>query len=86
MHQGGALRRAHGLSPSIGDRRVFRLDNTETRGRPDTDVELRSGDLFVLAGPSRFAHHGLPKVLPSTGGGLLTGRLNLTLRETGRGH
>ena len=73
------------VSLSIGDTCVFRFGNTETRGKPYTDVELRSGDLFVFGGPSRWAYHGVPKILPGTGtrGRLTTGRLNLTLRETG---
>ena len=71
------------VSLSIGDTCVFRFGNTETRGKPYTDVELRSGDLFVFGGPSRWAYHGVPKILPGTSPGLLSGRLNLTLRETG---
>jgi DNA oxidative demethylase len=71
------------VSLSIGDACLFRFGNTETRGKPYTDVELRSGDLFVFGGPSRWAYHGVPKVFPGTSPGLLSGRLNLTLRETG---
>lgn len=74
------------VSLSIGDTCIFRFGNTESRGRPYTDIELRSGDLFVFGGPSRFAFHGVPKVLPGTADpalGLQGGRLNLTLRETG---
>jgi alkylated DNA repair protein (DNA oxidative demethylase) len=74
------------VSLSIGDTCVFRFGNTEGRGRPYTDVELESGDLFVFGGPSRHAYHGVPKVRPGTGEpatGLGTGRLNLTLRVTG---
>jgi alkylated DNA repair protein (DNA oxidative demethylase) len=74
------------VSLSIGDTCVFRFGNTETRGKPYTDLELRSGDLFVFGGPSRWAYHGVPKVLPGTADpatGMTTGRLNLTLRETG---
>lgn len=74
------------VSLSIGDSCVFRFGNTETRGRPYTDVELASGDLFVFGGPSRFAYHGVPKVYPGTAGpgtGMAGGRLNITLRETG---
>jgi alkylated DNA repair protein (DNA oxidative demethylase) len=73
------------VSLSIGDTCVFRFGNTETRGKPYTDLELRSGDLFVFGGPSRWAYHGVPKILPGTSPGLLSGRLNLTLRETGLG-
>ena len=73
------------VSLSLGDSCVFRFGNTETRTRPYTDVELRSGDLFVFGGPSRAAYHGVPRVLPGTApAGLgLTGRLNLTLRVSG---
>ncbi|MFJ8751615.1 alpha-ketoglutarate-dependent dioxygenase AlkB [Streptomyces sp. NPDC102441] len=74
------------VSLSIGDTCVFRVGNTETRTRPYTDIELSSGDLFVLGGPSRFAYHGVPKVHESTGDpatGLRSGRLNITMRVTG---
>ena len=75
------------VSLSLGDTCVFRLGNTETRTAPYQDVELRSGDLFVFGGPSRYAFHGVPKVLPGTGGRRLGlrqgGRLNITLRMTG---
>ncbi|GGX03680.1 alpha-ketoglutarate-dependent dioxygenase AlkB family protein [Streptomyces chryseus] len=76
------------VSLSIGDTCVFRFGNTQGRGRPYTDVELASGDLFVFGGPSRFAYHGVPKVRPGTGDpgcGMSGGRLNITLRETGLG-
>ncbi|MEU5126685.1 alpha-ketoglutarate-dependent dioxygenase AlkB family protein [Streptomyces mobaraensis] len=73
------------VSLSLGDSCVFRFGNTETRTRPWTDVELRSGDLFVFGGPSRFAYHGVPRTFPGTApAGLgLTGRLNVTLRVSG---
>ncbi|MFJ8110925.1 alpha-ketoglutarate-dependent dioxygenase AlkB family protein [Streptomyces sp. NPDC096132] len=73
------------VSLSLGDTCVFRFGGTETRGRPWTDVELRSGDLFVFGGPSRLAYHGVPRVRPGTGPAALglTGRLNITLRVSG---
>jgi alkylated DNA repair protein (DNA oxidative demethylase) len=74
------------VSLSIGDTCLFRFGNTENRGRPYTDVELLSGDLFVFGGPSRFAYHGVPKVYAGTAdpaAGMAAGRLNITLRETG---
>ncbi|WP_320778496.1 alpha-ketoglutarate-dependent dioxygenase AlkB [Streptomyces sp. CRN 30] len=73
------------VSLSLGDTCVFRFGNTATRARPHTDVELRSGDLFVFGGASRLAYHGVPKVYPGTAppGLGLTGRLNLTLRVSG---
>lgn len=76
------------VSLSIGDRCVFRLGSAESRGRPYTDVELSSGDLFVFGGPSRLAFHGVPKVYAGTADpttGMNGGRLNITLRETGLG-
>ncbi|MFF5859713.1 alpha-ketoglutarate-dependent dioxygenase AlkB family protein [Streptomyces sp. NPDC012751] len=86
MHRDGDERAdAPVVSLSLGDTCVFRFGNTETRARPYTDVELRSGDLFVFGGPSRLAHHGVPRVRPGTApAGLdLAGRLNITLRVSG---
>ncbi|CAL9654467.1 hypothetical protein SUDANB105_06744 [Streptomyces sp. enrichment culture] len=73
------------VSLSLGDTCVFRFGSTETRTRPYTDVELRSGDLFVFGGPSRLAYHGVPRVYAGTApSGLgLRGRLNVTLRVSG---
>jgi alkylated DNA repair protein (DNA oxidative demethylase) len=73
------------VSLSLGDTCVFRFGNTETRTKPYTDVELRSGDLFVFGGPSRLAHHGVPRVHAGTAPPELglTGRLNITLRVSG---
>ncbi|MFF7949522.1 alpha-ketoglutarate-dependent dioxygenase AlkB family protein [Streptomyces griseorubiginosus] len=73
------------VSLSLGDTCVFRFGNTETRTKPYTDVELRSGDLFVFGGPSRLAYHGVPRVHPGTAPPELglTGRLNITLRVSG---
>jgi alkylated DNA repair protein (DNA oxidative demethylase) len=75
------------VSLSLGDACVFRFGNTETRSAPYRDVELRSGDLFVFGGPSRWAFHGVPRIRPGTGDpelGMKGGRLNVTLRMTGR--
>ncbi|MEV5242862.1 alpha-ketoglutarate-dependent dioxygenase AlkB [Streptomyces cinnamoneus] len=73
------------VSLSLGDTCVFRFGNTAGRGRPWTDVELRSGDLFVFGGPSRAAYHGVPRTLPGTAPPALglKGRLNITLRVSG---
>lgn len=87
MHQDKDERSAAPVvSLSVGDTCVFRFGNTENRGRPYTDVELASGDLFVFGGPSRFAYHGVTKVFEGTGDpatGPSSGRLNITLRVTG---
>jgi len=73
------------VSLSLGDSCVFRFGNTASRNRPWTDVELRSGDLFVFGGPARLAYHGVPRIHPGTAppGLGLTGRLNITLRVSG---
>jgi DNA oxidative demethylase len=79
------------VSLSLGAACLFRFGNTRTRTRPWTDVELRSGDLFVFGGPSRLAFHGVPNGLanpqpPDAIGaeiGLEVGRLNITIRESG---
>ncbi|GHF27135.1 alkylated DNA repair protein [Streptomyces mashuensis] len=73
------------VSLSLGDTCVFRFGNTRTRTRPWTDVELRSGDLFVFGGPSRLAYHGVPRTFPGTAPPHLglRGRLNITLRVSG---
>ncbi|MFE2048304.1 alpha-ketoglutarate-dependent dioxygenase AlkB family protein [Streptomyces sp. NPDC059459] len=73
------------VSLSLGDTCVFRFGNPDTRARPYTDVELRSGDLFVFGGPSRQAYHGVPRVHAGTAPPALglTGRLNITLRVSG---
>ena len=74
------------VSLSLGDTCVFRFGNTEHRNRPWTDLELRSGDLFVFGGPSRLAYHGVTRTTAGTGDpatGLSSGRLNITLRVSG---
>jgi alkylated DNA repair protein (DNA oxidative demethylase) len=74
------------VSISIGDTCKFRFGNTDNRGKPYTDVDLASGDVFVFGGPSRLAYHGVPRVYPGTANpasGLVRGRINITMRVTG---
>ncbi|WP_232819014.1 alpha-ketoglutarate-dependent dioxygenase AlkB [Homoserinimonas sp. OAct 916] len=74
------------VSLSIGDSCIFRFGNPQTRTKPYTDVRLDSGDLFVFGGPSRFAYHGVTRVLPGSAPahcGLERGRINITMRVTG---
>lgn len=75
------------VSFSLGDACVFRFGNTEGRGRPWTDVELRSGDAFVFGGPARLAYHGVPRTRPGSGPPALglAGRINVTVRVSGLG-
>ncbi len=71
---------------SLGDACVFRFAGVDRRTAPFTDIVLRSGDLLVFGGPIRRIYHGVPKVLPETsptGLGLPSGRLSITVRETG---
>ena len=71
---------------SVGDTCVFRIAGVERRTAPFVDIPLRSGDLLVFGGPSRRVYHGVPKVYDNTGPrglGLPSGRLSLTVRETG---
>ncbi len=75
------------VSLSLGAACLFRLGNTENRGRSWTDVELHSGNLLVFGDESRLAYHGVPKLLPHVDVpdiGLSRGRLNITLRVSGR--
>ncbi len=74
------------VSISVGDTCVFRFGTATGRGRPWTDVELESGDLFVFGGPARRAFHGVPKVRSGTADpalGVDLGRYNVTVRQTG---
>jgi alkylated DNA repair protein (DNA oxidative demethylase) len=71
---------------SLGDRCVFRFAAVDRRTGPFTDVALSSGDLLVFGRPNRRIYHGVPKVFDGTapdGLGLPTGRISITLRETG---
>ncbi len=76
--------RAPVLSVSLGDDAVFHIGGPK-RGDPKVRLTLRSGDVCVLGGPSRFAYHGIDRILSGTSalipGG---GRINLTLRRVTR--
>jgi alkylated DNA repair protein (DNA oxidative demethylase) len=73
--------RAPVLSVSLGDDAVFHVGGVK-RSDPKIRVVLRSGDVCLLGGLSRFAYHGIDRILPGTSslipGG---GRINLTLRR-----
>jgi len=69
------------LSVSLGDTAVFRLGGPERRS-PTRTIRLSSGDLLLLAGPSRHWFHGVDRILPGTSRLLPDGgRINLTLRR-----
>jgi alkylated DNA repair protein (DNA oxidative demethylase) len=70
----------------VGDTGRFRFGNVENRAKPYRDLDLVSGDAFVFGRESRYAFHGVTKILPGTAprnGPLLGGRLNVTIRVTG---
>lgn len=73
--------RAPVLSVSLGDEAVFHMGGLRRQDRK-VRVKLFSGDVAVMGGASRFAYHGIDKILPDTShlveGG---GRINLTLRR-----
>ena len=69
------------LSVSLGDTAIFRVGG-KTRKDATERYELRSGDVFLLAGEDRLAYHGVDRVLPGTSDLLPEGgRFNLTLRR-----
>lgn len=74
------------VSLSLGAACLFRLGNSEHRGKPWTDIPLLSGDLVVFGRENRLAYHGVPRLLPEFDVpdiGLDHGRLNITLRVSG---
>ena len=70
------------VSLSVGDTGRFVLGGTRRRERVEA-IELRSGDAFVMGGPSRLRYHGIVRVLPATAPPDLgyQGRLSLTFRQ-----
>lgn len=72
------------LSVSLGDTALFRIGGPK-RSDPTASLRLASGDVCLLAGPARLAHHGIDRVLCGSSrlipGG---GRINLTLRRAGK--
>ncbi len=69
------------LSVSLGDTAIFRIGGAK-RSDPTRSIRLSSGDVCLLAGPARLAHHGIDRVIAGSSrlipGG---GRINLTLRR-----
>lgn len=72
------------LSLSLGDTCLFRIGGTR-RTDPTRSFRLASGDVLVLAGPSRLAFHGVDRILGGSSRLLPDGgRINLTLRRVTR--
>jgi alkylated DNA repair protein (DNA oxidative demethylase) len=69
------------LSISLGDTAIFRIGGV-LRSDPTRSVRLASGDVCLLGGASRRAHHGVDRILNGTSSLLPKGgRINLTLRR-----
>lgn len=76
-----ADKRAPVLSVSLGDDAVFHVGGAK-RTDPKERIVLRSGDVVVLGGEARHAHHGIDRVMAGTSDLLAEGgRINLTLRR-----
>lgn len=72
------------LSLSLGASCIFRFGGT-SRGGKTQAIELRSGDVLLLAGEARLAYHGVARLLPGTSRLIKDdGRINLTLRRVMR--
>jgi alkylated DNA repair protein (DNA oxidative demethylase) len=69
------------VSVSLGDAARFVVGGV-TRREPTRPLTLRSGDVLVMAGPSRMRFHGVTRILPGTApAGTGPGRINLTFRQ-----
>ena len=72
-----------GLSADFAYKRHFEDEQHET-------VRLNSGDVLLFGGPARMIVHSVTRVIPKTMPGMLRGkmlhgRLNITIRDIGRG-
>jgi len=68
------------VSVSLGDDGLFRMGNV-TRGGKTDSIWLRSGDVVMMGGDARLAHHGVDRIRAGSSKLLPKGgRLNLTLR------
>jgi len=68
------------VSVSLGDEGLFRMGNVE-RGGKTSSIWLKSGDVVVMGGDARLAHHGVDRI--RFGSSTLLpkgGRINLTCR------
>jgi alkylated DNA repair protein (DNA oxidative demethylase) len=68
------------ISLSLGDEGLFRMGNVERGGKTES-IWLSSGDVVVMGGVARLAHHGVDRI--RFGSSTLLprgGRVNVTLR------
>lgn len=52
------------ISISVGCDALFVVGNED--GTSHATIRLRSGDAVLMSGPSRYAWHGVPKIIPDT--------------------
>jgi len=68
------------VSISLGDDGLFRMGNVERGGKTES-VWLKSGDIVVMGGSARLAHHGVDRIRFGSSSLLPQhGRINITLR------
>ncbi len=69
------------VSVSLGDTARFVVGGLTRKDRMSS-IELRSGDVLVMGGPSRLRYHGVTRIIPGTAPDTLgPGRFNLTFRQ-----
>lgn len=72
------------VTVSLGATAILLL-GTHRRRDPVERIQVRSGDVYVLAGPQRLAYHGIDGIMPWTGPeGVLkdsSQRISLTMRK-----
>jgi len=69
------------VSVSLGDTARFVVGGLARKDRMSS-IELRSGDVLVMGGPSRLRYHGVTRIIPGTAPDTLgPGRFNLTFRQ-----
>jgi DNA alkylation damage repair protein AlkB len=69
------------VSVSLGDTARFVVGGVRRKDRLNS-IELRSGDVLVMGGPSRLRYHGVTRIFPGTAPDTLgPGRFNLTFRQ-----
>lgn len=73
------------ITISLGDSCIFRFGNPYDAAAPYQDIEMRSGDLLIMAGRERSAYHGVMKIISDTTPPELEmtakGRISLTMRQ-----
>ena len=64
------------LPSSFGQSAIFLIGGKSKQVKP-TPLLLRSGDVVIMSGEARLAHHGVPKIIPPTGNNLIPSSLSV---------